>query len=216
MGCGCKNKKKPEGEVVKVENGAPTEEVKVEEKIIITTTIYESSKLYIQVDKNIFRHVVYKINISEETYNYERVFECNEIVEHLLDNKDVIFTCQDTGNLHKSDEKVYEEYLNALGKTEKIIPLEKLVESQQNEIEINSVLFAKVDIVQHEEEKYIWLKNSKVEIRVLVSCVKNCIELQVQTKNGVKLDSKKFEYWGVDCRDELEKGITLQDLLKRD
>lgn len=31
MGCGCKNKKKPEGEVVKVENGAPTEEVKVEE-----------------------------------------------------------------------------------------------------------------------------------------------------------------------------------------
>ena len=31
MGCGCKNKKKPEGEVVKVENGTPTEEVKVEE-----------------------------------------------------------------------------------------------------------------------------------------------------------------------------------------
>lgn len=34
MGCGCKNKKKPEGEVVKVETGAPsvnTEEVKVEE-----------------------------------------------------------------------------------------------------------------------------------------------------------------------------------------
>lgn len=31
MACGCKNKKKPEGEVVKVENGAPSESVKVEE-----------------------------------------------------------------------------------------------------------------------------------------------------------------------------------------
>ena len=31
MGCGCKNKKKPEGEVVKVETGAPSTEVKIEE-----------------------------------------------------------------------------------------------------------------------------------------------------------------------------------------
>lgn len=31
MGCGCKNKKKPEGEVVKVESVEPTNEVKVDE-----------------------------------------------------------------------------------------------------------------------------------------------------------------------------------------
>lgn len=37
MGCGCKNKKKPEGEVVKVENVTPTEEVKVEETKVDNT-----------------------------------------------------------------------------------------------------------------------------------------------------------------------------------
>ena len=41
MGCGCKNKKKPEGEVVKVETGAPSTEVKIEEE----TNIQEETSI---------------------------------------------------------------------------------------------------------------------------------------------------------------------------
>jgi hypothetical protein len=44
MGCCCKNKKKPEGEVVKVETGAPSTEVKIEETNIQEETSIEEGK----------------------------------------------------------------------------------------------------------------------------------------------------------------------------
>ena len=132
-----------------------------------------------------------------------------------MDKKEIRFICSDIQKLYQSDEQAYEEYLNAFGKTEDIISLRELLETAQDEIQITPELIAKISISMEGKNQLIWLEAPKISARIdKAYCIKNVIGLQLQTKTGIKLDSKNFKYFEFKEKDKFEKGMTLQELFE--
>ena len=192
------------------------EELKVSESASFGIDVYENKGIRIRVEDNIFvGNILYEVSFQDIVYKLSREINLEEKLGQLLGKKEIRFICSDIQKLYQSDEQDYEEYLKAFGKTEDIISLKELLETAQDEIQITPELIAKISISMEGKNQLIWLETPKISARINKAyCIKNVIQLQLQTKTGIKLDSKEFNYFELKDKDKFEKGMTLQELFE--
>ena len=188
--------------------------VQVAEIAAFETIIYENHKIAVIVKPNIVSgQITYKINISELDYNVSRKFTYQEMIEQVVESKDTILIHEANSTVFDEEQKSYEEYLKALGKTEGIITLKELVEFPQDEIQITPTLFAEIYIKKEEKNTRLCYHSSKVQVRVKNEpYILSVIEIHPKTRDGVSLGSKKFRYW--ELNKEFKNKMTLSEVFQ--
>lgn len=185
-------------------------EIQIEEIANFKWGIYENLEVAIKVRPYmVLKNILYKINISEVSYKFYREFSYREMLEQVVEDKDMIFTCE---KVLYTDQESYEKYIRALGKEEDIIPLKDLVESLQKEIQITPILTAEVCIEQRVGIETVWYESEKVSVRLNLPYTLNTITINPKTIDGVSLGSVKFEYSQFD--EEFKTKMTLSEVLQ--
>lgn len=188
------------------------EKIQIKETSTFTRFIYENDKVAIKVDDPciVVVKIQYRINISELSYEFCREFTYQEMIEQVVDSKDMILTCKKI--FLPTSQESYEKYIRALGKEEGISSLKDLVESSQNEIQITPTLIAKVSIGQEVKDMIVWYVSEKVAVRLYIPYTLTTITLQTKTIDGVSLGTQKFEY--SEFNEEFKTELTLSEVFQ--
>lgn len=160
-------------------------------------------------------NVDYDIKIGGRlNYTYHRKFE-DDIVEQ---GKNELFVLKDNffDNENTQNENAFRRFLKTIGSTSSITLAEIMnFCDSAKEIQLSPAISATFSIKPKKNKGEIWLKNSKLGIRMNSwRMYKTTIVIQAYFDFNVKLEKQIYHMWQVENDEELRKGMSFEEAMR--
>lgn len=189
-------------------------EIKIHETAYFTNSFYDGK---IKSDFNMInKDVKYHIAIQEKEYQFERSFDCIELLDQVLENKLLNEYTYYSEEIYNQNETLYKEYIKVLGKEDDIDSLKEIAKTDKKELEISGNLLAKIRVTKTPIELTVWRKNSQVMVNIgNKPGYYVVIELRLVTSNGgMELNKKVFAYNELENEQQYAEPMNLYDAIK--
>ncbi len=155
--------------------------------------------------------VKYTIEIGDGLkYEFHRKFDEGIINQ----GKNEIFILKDNffDNENNQNEKKFKLFLETVGSNFSITLKEIISSTPDSEIQLTPLLSAKCRIKRHKKKGEVWLKNSKLGIKLNAWPMwQITIVIQAYFASNIKLDKQEFRIWKVENDENFRKGLRFEE-----